>query len=203
MASKDLWYTLGYTIESIRLRREARRGVGGSPLPGGSPSGDLFQHLLVALSAAGAGLLAHHLVGRTSAEKRPAAGLRRIFAGGWAGALSAGATELFRPALTTTPRSLSFPRTLARALVRGAGRGMAFAALAAPRLRGPRVLRGTAFGALEYLLAPWGGLAGVAGRRGRGGGLQLFSLLVPAEEREKEAFLYLVAYGILLAYLYE
>lgn len=204
MTSQDLWYTLGYTLESIRLRWEARREGGENPSPGRYPSPDLLERLLGALSAAGAGLLVHHLLRGRTEERRPAHGLRRVLAGGSAGALAGAVTELLRPAFTAAPHPSPLPRALGRALLRGAARGMTYAGLVAPRLRGPRALRGSTFGALEYLLAPWGGLGGVAGRRGKGGGVgHLSSLAVPRGVQEPEAFLSLLAFGILLAHLYE
>lgn len=204
MASEDLCYTLGYIIESIRLRWEARREGEENPPQAGGPSSDFLQHLLGALSAGGAGLLVHHLLRHGRDEPRRGAGFRRVLAGGSAGALSGAVTELLRPALTTAPRPSPLPRALVRALLLGAGRGMTYAGMVAPRLVGPRALRGAVFGALEYLLAPWGGLGGVGGRHRRRGGLPgPPRFLVPLDGQEEEAFLYLVAFGVVLAHLYE
>jgi hypothetical protein len=43
----------------------------------------------------------------------------------------------------------------------GAARGMVYASVVEPRLPGPPVLRGAAYGAIEFAAAPWGGLEGL------------------------------------------
>ncbi len=196
--NEDLWYRLGYAVESARSRLpELGRGVK-SGLPALS---DPDAHkLLEAFLAVGAGTLLARLFSAWPARSRP--GTARLLRAGTAGAAAAFLAELLRPLLTGKALEGSLEEEIVDILLSGAGRGLLYAALVEPRVPGPPVLQGTAYGAIEYALTPWGGLEELAGKAAPQRRVPFLATLLRGRDQE-EPFLGHLAFGIVLALLYE
>jgi hypothetical protein len=221
--NEDLWYRIGYALES------ARRRLPPAPVPGsgaveekGRDTGSVAR---AGEKIAGAiGRARHHRVGDTSSKildafltvgmgtvltrflsiwpgrRRP--GLFRLFKAGAAGAAAALLAELVRPALSGHASDGTLEEELTDVLLSGAGRGLLYAAIVEPRVPGPAILQGGTYGALEYALSPWGGLEELAGQAAPHRKVPVLSVLLK-NRGEEEQFLEHLAFGIALALLYE
>jgi len=68
--------------------------------------------------------------------------------------------------VTRRPRDLPLGDAAREAALSGVARGLTYGALVEPNLPGPSLVRGLAYGLVEHLTSPWGGLTALAGRRG-------------------------------------
>lgn len=182
--TQPLWYQLGFALEKARreptrerLRvlgqklsafRSGDQGEGGprrvgktstNPPQGQTPSTgdgsagrevDAWDGLV---ATAGGALVAAVLKGWRPRHDPGVATVARAAA---AGAASAVLVELGRRVLQGGP-GLDV-EALPKRLLSGAGRGLVFGAVAEPRLPGPALLRGLAWGGAEFLVSPLGGL---------------------------------------------
>lgn len=188
MTDDDIWYRLGYTLERSRsrslrgpLRAWADHGLGGvlgsskdGGAEGGSPGSrprrgsaddgepDGESSLLSLILTAGAGTVAMRLLDLWPTRRRP--GVRGMVRGALAGAGAAYLRSLLSPLLRGEVGVRPWDEDLPDELLEGAATGLVYAALLDGRLPGPPLARGAAFGAIEYAIAPWGGLEGVLGK---------------------------------------
>jgi hypothetical protein len=118
------------------------------------------------------------------------------------GAGAAVIVELARP-LLRGERSLpeldegTFDRVL-----EGIAQALAYAAVVEPRLGGPGVLRGAAYGAAEYAALPLGGLARVFGRATPQGRIPIAGRLLEGLGDADRSFLEHLAFGAVMGALY-
>ena len=110
--------------------------------------------------------------------------------------------ELVRPALTGKKAETPLEEELTDILLAGAGRGLLYAALVEPRIPGPALLQGTAYGGLEYALSPWGGLSELAGSSAPQAKIPALSILLKDRGADEQLVEH-VAFGVALALLYD
>lgn len=204
---KNLWYHLGHAIETARSRLPAPtegKGVLPSAKAHRPPaveemSLDVSHKVLDALLTVGAGSILTRALSLWPSREGP--GLFRLFRGGAAGAAAAVLAELARPVLTGRKATTSLETELTDILLTGAGRGLLYAAMVEPRVPGPPIVRGAAYGSLEYALTPWGGLGELAGSEAPQGKIPALSVLLK-DRGANEHLVEHVAFGIAMALLY-
>ncbi len=221
--NEDLWYRIGYALESARQRLPAAPAPGSS-VPeerAGAPESRATgrewmaaalqkarernldapsSKILEAVLTLGAGTVLTRVLAVWPGRRKP--GLFRLFKAGVAGAAASFLSELARPLLSGRPTDKALEDELTDILLSGAGRGLLYAALVEPRLPPPPVLQGTAYGALEWALSPWGGLEELAGSAAPQHKVPVLSVLLK-NRGEEEQFLEHLAFGVALALLYD
>lgn len=210
--NQDLWYRIGYALESTRGRgtvtkgRSHRKPTPVKEVPGRVLEGiarrvlaDLPPEVMETIFTVGAGTVLTRVLSLWPGRGRP--GVFRLFRGGASGAAAALLTELVRPVLTGKKAEKALEEELTDILLSGAGRGLLYAALVEPRTPGPPALQGTVYGAMEYALTPWGGLGELAGSAVPYRRVPVLSVLLRGRG-EEEAFLEHLAFGVVLALLY-
>ncbi len=194
----DLWYRIGYALEAARHRLPA---IPQESLKKKPTVADQASHkVLDALLTVGAGSILTRVVSLWPGRRRP--GLFSLFRAGAAGAAAALLAELIRPALSGKKAELSIEEELTDVLLSGAGRGLMYAAIVEPRIPGSPILQGSAYGALEYALTPWGGLEELAGAAAPHRRIPALGVLLRGRGEEEELLQHL-AFGVALALLYE
>ncbi|MDT8369902.1 MAG: hypothetical protein RQ745_11890, partial [Longimicrobiales bacterium] len=145
-------FDLGYSLQRARqlpsrerLEALVDRLVAFRPSPGSPPR-----------MRGGAELLSRRLVTAIPMHTEPT--VRRVVKGAAAGAAASLVRELTAPLLGGRLELPDVEAGLPERLASGAARGALFAAVIDPRLPGPVALRGAVHAAIEYLLAPGGGL---------------------------------------------
>ena len=212
LKNQDLWYRLGYALESTRERLPATRGAKHrKPTPirevpekvmeglARRVLADLPPEVLDTIFTVGAGTVLTRVLSLWPGRGRP--GIFRLFRAGASGAAAALLAELVRPVLTGKKTEKALEEELTEILLSGAGRGLLYAALVEPRIPGPPALQGTVYGSLEYALAPWGGLEELAGNALPHRRIPVLSALLRGRG-EEEALLEHLAFGVALALLY-
>jgi hypothetical protein len=225
---ESVWYRLGYTVErarSLAPRRErgdagehrprrTRRGPLRSPaerlmvegdldatapaplLPGESPTGEPWEAVIAAAAAA----LAGRFLDALPRKRRP--GLLGLMRAGAAGAAAALLRELARPMITGMTRDQPFVEAARGAALAGAARGFLYAGLIDPRVPGPPILRGAAYGLVEHLVSPWGGLTTIAGPRAPHRTIPFLADLFDDFEPSDDTLVDHLVFGIALAAIY-
>jgi hypothetical protein len=217
MAHHSIWFRVGYALE--RARRDASPGkLRSLALRKGSPRGrpndgplrlarpgraaaDDERTTLDALLTAGAGTLAGRLLGLWRPRHRT--GFLSLVKAGAAGAAAALLRELLAPLLHDEVPGPRLDEALADALLAGAARGLVYAAVVEPRLPGPALARGLAFGSVEYLASPWGGLSALLGREAPHRRFPLVSGLFEGYAPEEDTLMDHVAFAVALSLLYQ
>jgi hypothetical protein len=118
-----------------------------------------------------------------------------------AGAAAAFLAELARPAITGIKSETPLEEELTDVLLAGVGRGLLYAALVEPRIPGPPLLQGAAYGGLEYALMPWGGLGELAGSHSPQGKIPALAMLLKDRGADEQLVEH-IAYGVAVALLY-
>jgi hypothetical protein len=197
---ENLWYRVGYALETVRNRLPAPSETEAQvPASGEAPAKDVTGQVMDTLLTVGAGSLLARVFSLWPSRKGP--GLFRLFRAGGAGAAAALLAELVRPVLSSRERSGRLEEELTDVLLTGAGRGLLYAALVEPRVPGPPILQGAAYGGLEYLLSPWGGLGEVAGSKAPQGRIPALSVLLKDRGADEDLIEH-VAFGVAMAILY-
>ena len=221
--NEDLWYRIGYALEVARRRLPAAPAAVSDALKKtvkvpdrkgktkgriatalrkaqSPPLDEASSKILEAFLTVGAGTILTRLLSLWPGRRRP--GLFRLLRAGVAGAAASFLAELVRPALSGESSEMPLEEELTDILLSGAGRGLLYAAIVEPRTPGPPILQGTAYGALEYALSPWGGLEELTGSAAPHRKIPVLSVLLQ-NKGEEEQFLEHLAFGIALALLYD
>lgn len=210
---ESVWYRIGYGLEqargsaprglrlrSLTERRQDKVTSGDAPRPAGEAAGAGGEQSYEAILAALAAALGSKALRLVPARRRP--GIGRLVKAGAAGAGAAVLRELLRPLVAGRADGRSLEEAVQDAAVAGAARGLLYGSLVEPRLPGPSLLRGLAFGYVEYLASPYGGLTGIAGASAPHRQVpmlaSLFEDLPPGEDTLADH----LAYGVALALLY-
>jgi len=198
--NENLWYRVGYALESVRRRLPAQPiESGDAPASVKEAYPDVTNKVPDALMAVGAGSVATRIFSLWPTRSRPS--LFRLFRGGAAGAAAAFLAELARPALSGKTSDAPLEEELTDILLAGAGRGLLYAALVEPRVPGPPLLQGATYGSLEYALTPWGGLGELAGSRAPQAKVPALAVLFK-DRGTDEHLVEHIAFGVALALLY-
>ncbi|NNK61665.1 MAG: hypothetical protein HKO98_00520, partial [Gemmatimonadetes bacterium] len=175
----DFWYRLGYALESARQGRArasldtlagtrvSRARHDGAPTrsepegrrrlrSGDGEDASSGSGALDLLLAAGTGTMMTRVLRAWPARTSPS--LTRLVRAGAAGAAATFLRELLDPLLRGDARLPTWDEGLGERITAGLARGLVYGAILEPRLPGPSLARGAAYGATEYLLSPWGGL---------------------------------------------
>lgn len=178
-SSKNLWYQLGYALETARQRAHVPRKVSAEADDGHAPSATPVRSRLL---AGGGAAVAHRLVSGL-ADSRP--GTLRTARAALAGAGAAFLLSLLKadpdPSSVQRKGTAPGPDPVSE-LLKGAGRGICYGSLLELRLPGPPVLRGAAYGVIEYVSVPLGGLDGILGAASPQHITSLLALLSATEE---------------------
>ena len=207
----NVWYRLGYTLERARehlpgadrLRtleeRRTTRKVGAAPTsrPGvgprhrASPTDEPWDAGIAAGTAALVGLLLEAM----PHQRKP--DVLRLLRAAAAGAASALLHELVRALISGIQR----PPLPKQAVLAGTARGLVYGALVEPRIPGPPLVRGAAYGWLEHLLTPWGGLTNLVGARAPHRRVPFLAALLDDFEPSDDTLVDHLLFGIALAAL--
>ena len=152
------------------------------------------------LLAAGTGTMVTRILRAWPARTSPS--LTRLVRAGAAGAAATFLRELLDPLLRGDTRLPTWDEGLGERLTAGLARGLVYGAILEPRLPGPSLARGAAYGATEYLLSPWGGLRRTLGKNAPYARLPVVSGLLDDPEAGEEAFLDHLVFGVALGVLY-
>ena len=210
---QDLWYRIGYAMETTRGRLSTHKGgrrhrpVPARQVPrrtledvARSFLDDLPPEVLDTLLSVGVGTVLTRVLSLWPGRRQP--GIFRLLKAGASGAAASLLAELVRPVLTGRKSERALEEELTDILLSGAGRGLLYAALVEPRVPGPPALQGSVYGALEYALTPWGGLEELAGTAAPHRKVPILSVLLRGRG-EEEALLEHLAFGLALAILYQ
>jgi hypothetical protein len=198
---ENLWYRVGYALETVRKHLpEAVGEVSTELTPAGTKTLEGSNKVLTTLLTAGAGSIVARALSLWPSRKAP--GVFRLFRAGAAGAAAAFLAELVRPVLTGKKADSALEEELTDILFAGVGRGLLYAALVEPRIPGGPILQGAVYGGLEYALTPWGGLGELAGSKTPLGGIPALSVLLKDRGADEELVEH-IAYGVALALLYK
>ncbi len=213
----NVWYRLGYAFERARAqvpdaarlrspgeRRAAHRaeaetrtrGTRRPPLESEAPTRTSWEPMIAAATATLTGRLLYALASR----RRP--GPLRLLRAGAAGAGAALLLELLRPLVSGVPREAPLAKDAGQAALAGGARGLLYGALVEPRIPGPSVVRGAAYGSLEYMVSPWGGLITLAGMRAPHRSIPFLADLLGDVEQDGGSLFDHLVFGIALATLY-
>ena len=196
-SSKNLWYQLGYALETARRRASAPRKVSAEADDGHAPSSTPVRNRLL---AGGGGAVAHRLVSGL-ADSRPGTlrTARAALAGAGAGFLLSLLRSDPEPSSMQTKGAGPDPVT---ELLKGAGRGICYGSLLKLHLPGPPMVRGAACGIIEYVTVPLGGLDSVLGAASPQSITSLLALLSAAEEVPAGSLADHVAFGAAFGLFY-
>ena len=212
----NIWYRLGYALEQARERlpravrsrsleeQQADLNVGAArmPRPGrgrptrGSPTNKPWE-TVVALGVTT--LLGRVLEAMPGKRKIGAVMLLRAGAAGLGAALLRELLHSLRSREGPTP---PLARLVQDAAVNGVARGLVYGSLVEPRIPGPSLVRGAAYGSLEYAAAPWGGLANLVGARAPHRKVPFLADLLDDLGPDDDTLIDHVLFGIALATLY-
>ncbi len=198
---ENLWYRVGYALETFRERLPPAKEAGALDPEQASRkvTPEVSRKILDTLLTVGAGSLLTRAFSLWPSRKGP--GVFRLFRAGAAGAAAAFLAELIRPSLTGKKPETPVEEEITDILLAGAGRGLLYAALVEPRVPGHPVLQGMVYGGLEYALTPWGGLSELAGSHSPQGKIPALAVLLK-DRGADEQLVEQIAFGVALALLY-
>jgi len=199
-------YRVGQTRGQLRSPAERRTRLRGTRPPrrprteslveGISPTGKPWDVVLTVAAAA----LARQLLEALPRRRKP--GLFGLLRAGAAGAGAVLLRELVRPLVTDQPRETPLAETARGTALAGAARGLLYGGLVEPLIPGPPFVRGAAYGLVEHLVSPWGGLTEIAGARAPHRSLPFLSELFEDFEPGEDTLVDHLVFGIALAALY-
>ena len=196
-SSKNLWYQLGYALETARQRVSVPRKVSAEADDGHAPSSTPVRNRPL---AGGGAAVAHRLVAGL-ADSRP--GTLRTAQAALAGAGATFLLSLLRadPDPSSVQKKGIGPDPVTE-LLKGAGRGICYGSLLELRLPGPPMFRGAAYGVIEYVTVPLGGLDGILGAASPQSITSLLALLSTPEEVPTGSLADHVAFGAAFGLFY-
>ena len=194
-SSKNIWYQLGYALETARQGAPAPKKVHKKPgKADDAPEPSAVDQLL----AAGGGAVTHRLISALS-RRRP--GTLRIARAALAGAGAAFVLSLLRMSANGSSADGTAPDPALELLI-GAARGILYGSVLEPRLPGPSIFRGATFGVMEYVASPLGGLDGILGAASPHRTIPLLAVLFDGDEVPAGSLTHHVAFGAALGLLY-
>ena len=205
MARESIWYRVGYQLERMRSAEGPARLQSIAERLRSPRSGTDSKHdegaAVDALVVAGATALVSRVLSLWAPDRKT--GMTDLMRAGLAGAGASFLRELLGPLLHGELRAPELDEDLGQALLAGAARGLLYASLIEPRLPGPALARGLAYGATEYLASPWGGLTKLVGRNAPHRKIPLFSGLFEGYDTTDDRLVDHMAFAVALATLYD
>lgn len=212
----NVWYYLGYALERARERlpradrlraleeRQGDRRVGAArrsrpgqwPPHRNSPTGEPWEAVLAVAATA----LLGRALGTMSRKRKPE--VVRLLRAGAAGVGAALLRELFRSLGPGERPRPPLVQLVQDAALTGTTRGLVYGALVEPLLHGPPVIRGTAYGSLEYVVSPWGGLTRLVGAHAPHRKVPFLADLLDDLGPSDDTLIDHVLFGVALALLY-
>lgn len=213
----NVWYRLGYALERVRERlpradrlrtleeRQANRRVGAArrsrpgqwpPHRSSSPTGESWEAVLTVAATA----LLRRALGTMPRKRKP--GVVRFLRAGAAGVGAALLRELLRSLGPGERPCPPLAQLVQDAALTGSARGLVYGALVEPFLYGPPVVRGTAYGSLEYVVSPWGGLTNLVGAHAPHRKVPFLADLLDDLGPSDDTLIDHVLFGVALALLY-
>ena len=204
------WYRLGYLFAQAREGPSQARGALSElagrvrdVVPGGERGGrkspfplpETDQIVAAGLAAVAARLLSVW-------RPRHSTGVGDLVRAGLTGAGAALLVELARPLLRGERELPSLDDGTFDRIVAGVAQGLVYGAVVEPRLPGPALLRGAAYGAAEYAAGPLGGLGRVFGRATPQGRIPVVGRVLEGMDGRERAFLEHLAFGVVIGVLY-
>lgn len=165
-------------------------------LKGTSPTGEPWDAVIAAASAAMIGKMLETMPKQR--KLRPG----RMVRAAAAGAGAALARELLRPMMSGEQPATTFAERARHAALSGSARGLLYGALVDPRIPGPPLIRGAAYGAIEHLVSPLGGLTALAGPMAPHRRLPFAAELFEGLEHEQQTLMDHIVFGVAMAVLY-
>jgi hypothetical protein len=208
MAAKhSIWYHLGHALERARHTPPERDRVTGLVRRKAELERTREERLARPalpssdeLLATGIAVVVERVLAGWSGRGSP--GFTRLVRAGAAGAAAALLIDLVRPLITGSRDRHVVDEGTADRLLAGAGQGLLYGSIVEPRLPGPAILKGAAFGSVEYLADPAGGLSGLLGSHAHPGPLRVLEHLREGVAAEQRTYLEHVMFGVALAALY-
>lgn len=214
VSERNVWFRVGYALERARRGRSGANGAAAAPdesVPASAPESatvpadassreisPVVEKAVAAAVVAGGGALVTAALRAWRPRGTPGPiGLARAAAAG-AGAAVARMVVQHLLGLGGAPERDSDP--LAPVLA-GAARGLVYASVVEPRLPGPPLLRGAAYGGLEFAASPWGGLEGLLDTLPPHRRVPFLAALLDARDNDPTLSGHLL-FGIILASLY-
>lgn len=204
------WYRFGYLLAQARegpsQARDALSGLAErvrDVVPGGERGGRKSPFPLPEtdqIVAAGLAAVAARLL--SAWRPRHATGVGDLVRAGLTGAGAALLVELARPLLRGERELPSLDDGTFDRIVAGVAQGLVYGAVVEPRLPGPALLRGAAYGAAEYAAGPLGGLGRVFGRATPQGRIPVVGRVLEGMDGRERAFLEHLAFGVVIGVLY-
>ena len=159
------------------------------------------------ISGTASSFLASLLMRWTKSHRPP---MHRILRGAAAGVAAAGAVYAVRALAHRADQDHHADQDhegasrgdLTDELLAGAGRGVLYAALLAPHLPGPPVMRGALAGTLDYFAAPLGGFFSALQPLSPIRRVPVISILLETGDAEEDPYLTFLLHGALLGLLY-
>ncbi len=156
---------------------------------------EIFDRLLL---GGGAALAVRLLRGWPT---RRHAGWQEVARGAVAGAGATLLREMTAPLLRGRLDAPTFDEQLGIRLLSGAARGALFGGFVEPRLPGGPLIKGSIYGSIEYLAAPWGGLSTLLGSVAPWSRLPALRRWIGGTEPGEDSFLEHLVFGMALALL--
>jgi hypothetical protein len=192
--SKNLWYQLGYALETARQQVPAPRKVSKKPENADEVRAPSAVDQLL---AAGSGVVAHKVISAITGDPP---GTLRMARAALAGAGAAFALSLLRRSNGSLENGAMPDPALE--LLMGAGRGILYSSMLEPRLPGSPVFRGATYGVMEYIASPMGGMDGILGAASPHRTMPVLSVLFATDEALGGSLTHHVAFGAALGLLY-
>lgn len=199
----DLFYQLGTVIGGLDSHLPGKHGAEDFVEPEPDAAADPDDHDIDPAGGLLAGAAGAWLVARVL-RPRPVRWPRVVLAGVAATVIADVVARTLDPRPGPEPRRPLFegdPETIVRRFGAGVAVAAGYASLLYPRLPGPPMLRGLAFGALEVAAAPRGGLVRLAGEA-PGLRFPLQRLALPLDEDELATPISRLAFGLGLGLFY-
>ncbi len=206
--NKSFWYRVGFALErarhsapkehklvGLRERMEARRRDAHTRDREERGRPETEQLLATGLATVAARAV-------SAWQPRRRGGILRLLRAGAAGAGGALLVELVRPLLEGRGTTRLTDGALGERLLLGAGQGVVYGAAVEPLVPGSPLVKGTIYGAAEYVADPVGGLSRLLGSRTPLGRVPALSRVLEELAPEDRSFAEHVTFALALALLY-
>lgn len=205
-SNKSIWYQLGHALERARHTAPSPRDVA----PTGGDEGEEEAGPVIPrpeipsseeLMTAGIALVVDKALEGWTGRRQP--GIARLLRAAAAGAAAALLADLIRPLLRSDADFPGIDPDTAGRMLAGLGQGLVYGGVVEPRVPGPALFKGAAYGSLEYAVQSMGGLTGLLGSHTPQRKIPFLGDLLDGLDGDDRAYLEHLVFGIALALIYE